>query len=572
MRSLPRSFRRLFYLLAALPLLMLVLALIYQAGMLHLEGQSRSLGESLQWAAATMTTTGYGRDVTWHHPFMEIFVIFVEFAGVMLIFLVVPVFLIPFLEERFEARLPTDLPDLTDHVLIYRYGRAVSSLVDDLAEADIPHVIFEEDEPTARRLFDRDHRVVLGNLQEQDPDLRNLVGARGLVLNGSDEDNAAMILGARYYGYTGPIVALVENPHRRPPILKAGATSAFTPDHVLAAAIASRASGKISPRLSGVRHLGRHLEVAELRVQSSSPLAGVTLSEAGIRVKTGATVVGLWAGGALIRQPDMATTIQPGQIIVAVGGHEAIRRLGALATPVRKEGHFVVLGHDHVGRKVAEFLRDAEEAVTIVDSAPGPGVDHAGDPFDPDLLLEAGVADAQAVILTFGSDSATLFAAAVVRNLAPEAVIIAGTSRQENIARIHRAGADFALAVGQVAGQLLAYHLLGRHAVSLEAEIKLVAAAPGALAGAPLATRTVREHTGCSIVAIERGDEVIVEFPPGFALDERDIVYLTGTNDTIAAFHRAYPGTSAAKIRREGSWLADGTADEAPAGADPPPR
>jgi len=217
-----------------------------------------------------------------------------------------------------------------------------------------------------------------------------------------------------------------------------------------------------------------------------------------------------------------------------------------------------------VGRKVAEFLRDADEAVTIVDSAPDDGVDVVGDPFSPDLLLRAGVAEAQAVILTFGSDSATLFAAAVVRNLAPEVVIIAGTSRQENVARIHRAGADFALAVGQVAGQLLAYHLLGRHAVSLESEIKLVAVAPGVLAGSPLQTKAIRHRTGCSIVAIERGDRVMVEFPSGFALEETDIVYLTGTNDTIAEFHDTYPGTESSRIERQGSWLSDGTGDAAP--------
>jgi Trk K+ transport system NAD-binding subunit len=216
---------------------------------------------------------------------------------------------------------------------------------------------------------------------------------------------------------------------------------------------------------------------------------------------------------------------------------------------------------------VAEFLRDAGESVTIVDSEPDPRVDYVGDPFNPELLQQAGIADAQAVILAFGSDSATLFAAAVVRNVAPEVIIIAGTSRQENTARIHRAGADFALAVGQVAGQLLAYHLLGQQSVSLEAEIKLVAAAPGALAERPLNTIEIRERTGCSLVAVERGDDVIVEFPGGFALAPGDIVYITGTNDTIAQFHRAYPGTTSAHIARRGSWLADGVEGPVP---DPP--
>jgi Trk K+ transport system NAD-binding subunit len=564
MRAIPRAIRRLVYLILSLPVLLFVLALVYQAGMKHLERHPRSLGEALQWAAATLTTTGYGRDAIWAHPLMEVFVIFVQFAGVMLIFLVVPVVLIPFLEERFEARLPTTLPNLSGHVLIYRYGRAVSSLVEQLEQAGIPIVIFEEDEPTARRLFEREHAVVLGNLEEDDPDLSNLVGARGLVLNGSDDDNAAMILSARYQGYQGPIVALVRNPQRRPLILRAGATNAFTADHVLAAALAARASGKINPRLSGVHHLGRHLEVAELRVQASSPIAGSTISEAGVRAKTGATIVGLWAGGALIRQPDMSTTIRPGQIIVAVGSRDAIRKLGELATPVRREGRFLVLGHDNTGRKVAEFLRDAGESVTTVDAEDGDKVDIVGDPLSPDVLSRAGLESAQAVILSFASDSATLFAAAVVRNLAPDVIIIASTSRQENVGRIHRAGADFALAVGQVAGQLLAFHLLGQHSVSLEAEIKLVASAPGSLAGRPLSTKAIRERTGCSVVAVERGDDVIVSFGESFSLQPNDIVYLTGTHETLGAFYRAYPGTGPTGIARQRSWLADGVEDPTP--------
>ncbi|MBS1241025.1 MAG: potassium transporter Kef, partial [Gemmatimonadetes bacterium] len=108
----------------------------------------------------------------------------------------------------------------------------------------------------------------------EDPDLSNLVGARGLVLNGNDNDNAAMTLSARYHGFTGPIVALVEDPQRRPPMQRAGANAVFTPDHVLAAALAARASARISPRVAGVQHLGQHLEVAELRLRADSPLAG----------------------------------------------------------------------------------------------------------------------------------------------------------------------------------------------------------------------------------------------------------------------------------------------------------
>jgi Trk K+ transport system NAD-binding subunit len=557
MRPLPRSYRRLARLLLSLPVLLLVLALLYQVGMTHLEGQPRTLGSSLEWAAETITTTGYGRDAHWSHPLMQLFVILVQFAGVLLIFLVFPVFMIPFFEEHFEGRLPTVLPDLTGAVLVYRYGPAVTSLLDQLDHAKVPSVILEEDEALARRLHDRGRQVVLASLEDDDPDLSNLVGAKGLVVNGDDDDNAAMTLSARYHGFGGPIVALMDEPRRRPPMLRAGATSAFTPNHVLAAALASRASVRISPRVAGVRQLGHHLEVAELRVHRDSPLAGKTIAEADIRARIGATIVGLWVGGSLVRQVTATSRLDVGTIIVAVGGQQAIARLGKLATPVPRQGPLLVLGHGDVGRKVAEFLLDAGEEVRVLELRPGPGVDLVGDPLNPEMLETAGVREAQATILTLATDSATLFAAGVVRNLAPESVIIAGASRVENVARIYRAGADFAISVSQVAGQLLAYHLLGQESVSLEAEIKLVATSAGSLAGRPLAVARIREQTGCSVVAIERDEEVLVEFDPSFQVRAGDVVYLCGTQETISEYFRQFPGTQASPGPRLPTPLVD---------------
>lgn len=540
---LPRSYRRLLLLVGSLPIVLLVLALFYWAGMAHLEHQARSFGESLQWAAATMTTTGYGRDTTWTHPVMEVFVIFAEFAGVILIFLVFPVFIIPFFDERFQVRLMTTVPPLHGHVFVYRYGPAVTSLVEELDQARVPLLIFEEDEPTARRLQEHGRTVVACDLQEDDPDLANLAGARALVLNGRDDDNAAMALSARYHGFTGTIIAMVENPSRRPPMLRAGASVVFTPQHVLAAAIAARASVKISPRIAELREIGAHLEVAELRVGRTSPLAGRTIGDVGIRSATGASVVGLWVGGELVRQPAASHTLQAGMILVAVGSPQAIARLGALATPVRRPGPFVVLGYGDLGQKVVQFLRDAGEAVVVVHAEEVDGVDVVGDPLSLETLERARAAEAQAVILTLDSDSATLFAAAMVRSIAVDDVIIAGVSRAENVARIHRAGADFALSLSQVAGRFLAFHILGQRSVSLEAEIKLEATAAGSLAGHRLEASAVHERTGCVVVAIERGDEVLVELGGDLTVQAGDVVYVSGTSEMMANYFRQFPGT-----------------------------
>lgn len=545
MLRISRSYRRLLYLVLAVPVTLVVLALLYQAGMGYLEGKPRDFGDSVEWAAETLTTVGYGRDAHWEHPLMQAFVILTQFSGVFLIFLVVPVFLIPFLEERFEARLARYLPPMAGQVLIYRYGPAVSSLIDDLDREGVSSLVFEEDEPTARRLQARGREVVLGNLQEEDPDLRNLTGARGLVLNGDDNANASMTLSARHHGYTGPIIALVENPLRRPPMVRAGATAAFTPTHVLAAALAARASVKIRPRIAGagVLQLGKHLDVGELRIHAESPLAGKTLGESGIRERTGATIVGLWRGGKLLIQPGLDTRLDVRSILVAVGSPAGIEALEALATPVPATGRFLVVGGTGTATKVAEFLRDAGEEVRVLDDRPGPGVDIVGDHLSKQVLTDAGAVNAQGVVVARGSDNSTLFATAVIRNLSPDTLIVAGVDRVQSLSRIHRAGADFALSIGQVASQLMAYHLLGQDAVSLEAGIKIISTGAGSFVGRPLGTHWIRERTGCKVVAVGRGEQVFVELEQTFQVEPNDVVYLCGTHEAVGKYFAMFPET-----------------------------
>lgn len=529
--------------LLSLPVVVCALATLYMLGMTHLEGQPRTFGASLEFVSETITSTGYGHDSSWNHPAMIALVILCQFAGVFLVIMVVPVFLIPFIEERFEGRLPTTLPRLDGDVIIYRHGPAVESLMDELAHERVPAVIIEEDPNTARRLRDRGHRVVFIQLDQDDPDLSGLDKARALVANGSDEHNAVVTLNAREQGFEGPIIALVEKPFHRTPMVQAGATVAFTPSHMLAAAIAAKASYKISPRVAGVQLIGRHIEVAELRVQRGSSLADKTLAEAAIRTRTGANIIGQWLGGKLEAQPRPDIPLAPGTILVAAGSREAIARLGEIARPITQQGPILIAGFGSVGSKVAELLTDAGEEVRVIDRAPGQGVDFVGDALDRSVLERAGVTQARAVILCLGTDSTTMFASAVVRDAAPDVAIIASVAHVENIARIHRIGADFALSTSQIAGQILARQLLGEDRVALERSLKVVKVAPGSLEGQnPIASR-VRERTGCSIIAVERSNEVMVEFDRHFAFKHHDAIYICGTQAAIDEYHQVFPDT-----------------------------
>ena len=176
-----RSKKRLLVLLAALPLTLVVFAILYVVGMAYLEGESRGFWQGLEWAAETLSTTGYGADHTWGHPLMVIFVVVVQFLGVVIIFLVFPVYLIPFLEERFEVRLPKEAPDASDHVVVFCYGPAVATLLDELKRAGLQTVVVEQEQPKARRLLAQGHAVVYGRLEDGVLERAGLARARTLI-------------------------------------------------------------------------------------------------------------------------------------------------------------------------------------------------------------------------------------------------------------------------------------------------------------------------------------------------------------------------------------------------------
>jgi len=445
----------------------------------------------------------------------------------------------PLVDERYDGKLLHELPRVEDAVVIYGYGPEVASLMEELDGRGIETLVIEEDEVTARRLHARGVSVVQASVAEGDLDLRPLVKARALVANGDDEYNATLALSARELGFGGPIVALIDNPNRRAPLQLAGATAAFTPTHVLAAAVAVRASAQIGPRITGVQPLGNLLEVVEVRIHDESSLAHKTLAESGVHSQTGVHIVGQWTDGMLTAAPAADEPLQPGMILIGAGSSDSIKRLSEIARPIKKEGRIVVAGYGDVGSKLVEMLTDAEEDVCVIDTREIPNVDVVGDVLDSSVLERAGLADARVVILAGENDSATLLAATVVRDFAPDVPIIACAALEENVARLQQGGADFALSVSQVAGQLLAHHILGKM-VSRQAHIKLVKHPAAQLAGHHPLESSIDESRQCRIVAVERDGEVMMDFAATFVLVADDDIYVCGTVEALNRFYDSF--------------------------------
>ncbi len=537
-----RSTRGLLYLFAILPITLLSLAFLYELGMHYLESSNQDFWTSLEWAAETLTTIGYSNS-HWRSPIMVLFVIGSQFLGVFLIFMVFPLYVLPFFEERFEARLPGSLPLMEGRgcVLVYCYGPAVTILIDDLQRFGKQIVVFEEDPARARRLLERGLTVVHASLGDEHFDFSPLRGAESIVANGEDHDNAALVFIARETGFKGAIYALVEDPLHRDLIVKAGADAVYTPRHVLAAALAAKASGRIRGRVSGLQQLGAHVTVSEMRIHPDSPLASHTLEEARLRERFGVSMLGRWSDGEFKPGADRNARLEPGAIIVAIGSPQGIARLGELATPLKQGGTIVVLGFGEVGQKIAELLHDAREHTTVIDIRPGPGVDVVGNALEQTTLERAGVRDAGAVVLALSNDNEALFAASVIRSYAPQVPLIARVNQAQTVKRLYHVGIDFALSISQVAGPLLAQQMLGEKYVSLEPSVKIVRVDASAFVGQRPLEVGIRERSGALVVALERDREVLVEFEDDLHIAPGDNLFLCGAPDTLDACFDAFP-------------------------------
>lgn len=540
---LKRSTRRLLVLLAVLPTAVLLFGILYTLGMTYLEGAPRQLWEGLEWASETLSTTGYGKDAHWNHPAMVLFVMLVQFTGMFLVFLVFPIYVVPFFEERFEARLPRRLPTMDGRVLFNRYGPAVESLVDELRRAGTPFVILEQDPVIARRLIDQGYPVVVGTLDDAPGLLSGVEHARALFTNADDHEDATFIMTAREQGFTGPIYALAANPLHRPPMLKVGATAVYTPSYVLAAALAAHASARISPSVEGLQILDEQVGLAEYRVHPESPLAGQRLGDLQLRERLGVNLIGQWQEGCFVptRGPDCS--VLPGAILVAIGSQESLVELETLAAPIPRTGPIVVAGFGEVGRKVDQMLTDAGETTVIIDLRAQPGVDVVGNLLEESTLERGGVGAAGTVVLALSDDSAGVFATAVIREYSPQTRLIARVNRAINVHRFYQAGADFALSVGQVAGQLMAHHLFGESALLVDQRLQCMRMTPGTLVGMHPWRAAERERSGASLVGLIRDGKVLVKFPSDLRIEPMDLIIVCGTGASIDEFARVFRTT-----------------------------
>lgn len=534
--------RRTVYYALVLALIMLAYAVLYHTGMVALEGEEVSFLHSLQVVVETFTTTGFGSDAPWEHPWMNVLVVVMDLTGVVLIFLAMPLLLFPLFEEAISTTPPTELEeDLTDHVIVCAFSPRTEVLIDELVARDIEYVIVESDTDRATTLHEGGHPVINRNAESVDGlEAARLSAARALIVDVDDETNTSIILTAKEVARDVQVISTVEDPNREHYHRLAGADTVLTPRLLLGESLAAKVTSGISAELNDVIEITEDFELAELPVQRDSDLVGRTIAESKIREQTGVNLLGAWSRGWFESPPSPGMEIDESTVLLAAGREEQLQRLkertrSTLRPPTA--GETIVVGYGETGRAVGEVLQRRGVTYTVLDGIEMPDVDVVGDATEPENLIEAGITGARTVVLALPEDATTEVTTLVSRDLSPSVEIVARAEQMENVTKIYRAGADYVLSLATVSGRMLATTVIeDEEVISLNTQIEVVRTPAPRLAGQRLEDARIRSRTGCTVVGVERNGDVITELGPEFRIETDDLLIVAGTDEGVNRF------------------------------------
>ncbi len=187
-------------------------------------------------------------------------------------------------------------------------------------------------------------------------------------------------------------------------------------------------------------------------------------------------------------------------------------------------GHVIICGYGRVGRAAAEFLAASGHQVVVVDNDAARlenlshGLDHhlCGDVTDDDVLRQAGIDRARALIAALDTDTDTVYVTLSARAIRPDLVIISRARTTEAKAKMLLAGASRAINPQRIGGRRMAVFALQpdvaefldvvMHDEDLDFRIQQVLVGEDShLVGRSLGELRVQEQTGALLLAIRRG-------------------------------------------------------------------
>jgi len=237
-----------------------------------------------------------------------------------------------FHQARRNIRKRRQLRRITNHTIICGYGRLGRSLVNELRVHHAPMIVVDLD-PSIIESCDRlGVPAMVGNAADER--ILHEVGierARSLVAVAStDAENVFIVLSARALNPQLEIIARYNSEASTQKLKRAGADSVISPYVIAGRRITHMlVNPGVTRFLDGVLEIGKQkLRLADFIIHKNSPLAGLTLQAAKLKVTVLAVSL---PNQQIISHPTAETRLLPGVEVVVMGLDDELQHLSKLA-------------------------------------------------------------------------------------------------------------------------------------------------------------------------------------------------------------------------------------------------
>jgi Trk K+ transport system NAD-binding subunit len=548
---LSRARRRNLLILARLLVLFIVLVGTFTVLFHYLmerEGQSHSWVTGIYWTLVVMSTLGFG-DITFHSDVGRAFSVVVLLSGtifmlVLLPFMFIQFFYVPWLEAQAVARAPRELAkSASGHVILTSLGLVEKALIKLLNRSNIDYVLIVSELAEALKLHDEGFKVMVGEVDDPETYGNARIASAALVLaNRTDTANTNITFTVREASDRVAIVATASSRASVDILELAGCNQVLQLGEMLGQALARRILGRNAK--SHVIGQFDQLLIAE-GAAAGTPLVNRTLREIRIRDHVNVNVVGVWDRGRFqIAGPD--TLIQETSVLVLAASKSQLDAYDALFCIYgAAEAPVVILGGGRVGRATATALASEGIDYRIVEKMPerirSQDKYILGDAAELDILEQAGIRESSSVVVTTRDDDMNVYLTIYCRRLRPDIQILARANSERNVSTLHRAGADFVMSYATT-GANVVFNLLKREDILLLAEglDAFRVSLPTELIGKNLADSQIRQRTGCNVVAVIDGEQYQVTPNAQKPLNANSELIVIGDVESEAKFFNTF--------------------------------
>ena len=523
-----------------------------------LEQKPISWPTALLFVVETITTTGYGELLPFTSQITVLVTILMMISGIIVIFMIIPLILIPILANLLHAAPPKKIPrELRNHIVIIGFGELTRSLIESLMISELEIVVIEDDEETARsvgNLYGKRVFVVWGDYGESRTWNHAYVRFAGTVIVDEDERTAAtIILGIRDLT-DARIIAVVDKLSFDRYLRYAGAEYVLSPKHVTGqilardAMLTSHIDTIVDETLSGHRlphdpadeHVG-HLRILNIPVPPGSKAVGKSLKELDLFGRYGFDVLFISRSGHFEFHPGPDELIDPTTMLFLIGKTEHIAPMVEQEFLPRDSGSStaVIAGYGDVGAAAYHEMVSVGMDCMVIDQHPQPVSQVIGNAEDEDILRKARIETARFCIIAINDDDVNIFATLMARSLNPDIRILARANEPASVDKLYRAGADYVALLPNIGGQIIAAVVLSdivRIVLNLPNGQKVVRKRVMKQINRPVTT--VEKQSGIRILGIEGRDRSIVRPEPDERLRAGDTLIVTGGIKQLKTFIR----------------------------------